>query len=112
MKHVVMETNACRYLYHAFVVFKTERFWWSVDTNADGVTVQRATSFDAVSTSYRRKRRTAATLVDVKTDAGRRSVRKLFEELDRKNLFCNSFKFLTDNCKNFANAVFKIATSD
>ena len=112
MKHVAIETNACRYLYHAFVVFKTERFWWSVDTNADGVTVQRATSFDAVSTSYRQKRRTAQKLVLVKSDPGRKTVRQLFDEAERRKLLTDSFKFLSDHCKHFANGVFKIGTND
>jgi hypothetical protein len=106
------EKYISRYLYHAFVVFKTGHFWWSVDKNVDGVTIQRSTTFDKVSKLYRQKNRTNQKLVLVKSEAGKITVRQLLSDLCRENLFSNSFKFLTDNCKQFANSVFKLAVTE
>ena len=101
-----------RYLFHAFVILQTRHFWWSIDKNTDGITVQRSKSFQAVSQLYRQKFRTNQKLILVKGDEGSVTLRQLFHAIYQKNLFSNSFKFLTDHCKQFAYSVFQLATTN
>jgi len=45
-------------LYHAYVVLETNQFWWSLEKNAEGLTLQRSKSKDTVVQYYRQKKRT------------------------------------------------------
>ena len=46
------------FLHHAFVVFKTEHWWWSIEKNSEGITIQRAKKIKNVRDKYRQERRT------------------------------------------------------
>ena len=100
-----------RYLFHAFVIVQTEHFCWSIDKNNDGITIQRSKSFQGVSEFYRQKFRTNQKLILVKGEEGKVTLRQLFHNIYEQNLFSNSFKFLTDHCKQFAYSVFNLATT-
>ena len=45
-------------LHHAFIVFKTKNWWWSIEKNAEGLTIQRAKQLESVRDVYRRAKRT------------------------------------------------------
>ena len=44
--------------HHAFVVFLTYKWWWSIEKNDAGVTVQRSKDIEYVRDMYRRDKRT------------------------------------------------------
>ena len=43
--------------YHAFVVFETRHWWWSIEKNSEGITIQRSKELEYVKAKYRRKNR-------------------------------------------------------
>ena len=45
--------------HHAFVVFETEEWWWSIEKNEEGITIQRAKQLTNVRDYYRQERRTS-----------------------------------------------------
>ena len=40
------------FIHHAFIVFKTENWWWSIERNEDGVTIQRSQHLENVRDRY------------------------------------------------------------
>jgi hypothetical protein len=45
-------------LHHAYIVFKTQSWWWSIEKNELGVTIQRSKKFEFVRDKFRRQDRT------------------------------------------------------
>ncbi|KAH3866962.1 hypothetical protein DPMN_030086 [Dreissena polymorpha] len=72
-----------RLLFHMFVVFKTEGWWWSIEKHTDGITIQRSYFKTAVIDRYRRKNRKSGWEV-LKEDIGKMSVHELIEWLYKK----------------------------
>ena len=46
-------------LHHAFVVFETEAWWWSIEKNEEGITIQRAKQLKNVRDKYPQEQRTS-----------------------------------------------------
>jgi hypothetical protein len=44
--------------HHAFIVFKTKNWWWSIEKNNTCVTIQRSKNLESVRDMYRRRKRT------------------------------------------------------
>jgi len=93
------------YMYHAFVIIETEKWWWSVEKNSEGVTLQRSKKKPSVEDEYRRNRRLTP-ITWVRKAPGRGSIIDLVDFIYRENLLANNYNFLVENCKKFAAAVF------
>ena len=105
------------FLYHAFVVFETEKWWWSIEKNDESVTIQRSKEIDFVRDKYRRKDRLPVTLARGVTGRrlsakGRGSVADLIHLLWANDHVRSDYDFLTKNCKHFAADVFDETNGD
>lgn len=94
---------------HQFIIFETDSFWWSIEKNDAGLTVQRSKKKDAVLRRYRQKPRIEGSYWDVQLiekDKGRRTMGELIEWLWKKDHLNKKYDWLTSNCKDFAQFVF------
>jgi len=90
---------------HLFIVFETDHYFWSIEKQTDGITIQRSTELSAVRDRYRRLPRRKG-IKTIMHDRGRFTVHKLIEGLyDRKELR-RPYHWFKSNCQHFANAVF------
>ena len=75
--------------YHAYIVLKTSAWWWSIEKNSEGITLQRSKLISAVVDKYRRKVRHTTMLrtepVMMTSDRGKKTLRELIEFLYFKN---------------------------
>ena len=98
-------------MYHAFVVFETETWWWSIEKNNENVTIQRSKKLSRVLHQYRRVQRIRPIKLVMKA-RGRGSVRDLIDILWRKDLLYKPYNVFDENCKHFAAIVFKHTNSE
>jgi len=100
-------------MYHAYVVFKTKKWWWSIEKNSGNVTIQRSKKKEAVVDRYRRVSRNTPLFNRPEAKArGRGSVRDLIDILWRKDLLYKPYNVFDENCKHFAAIVFKHTNSE
>ena len=92
-------------LHHMFVVFETACWWWSVEKNTEGLTIQRSKHIDYVKRKYRRGDRNKPIEL-MNSDKGRYSIDELIRWMYRENELNNEYNVYTSNCKHFAKAVF------
>lgn len=97
--------------YHAFVVFETEFWWWSIEKNDAGITLQRSKRKNSVLYEYRRESRVKPITL-VMTAKGRGSVSDLVDLLWTQDHLNRTYHFLLENCKYFAAAVFNQTNSE
>lgn len=91
-------------LYHIFIVFETNDWWWSIEKNSEGITIQRSKHCWTVYSKYRRESRNDRTLM--KEDKGRKTMKELIEWLYKENELNKKYDYISSNCKHFAKAVF------
>ena len=97
------------FLYHAFIVFKTENWWWSIERDGRGVTIQRSTQLETVRDQCQRRNRllggtSRVDLVKKVPDPINITVNELINRLfkeDRMNL-----DYKEKNGKHFANFIY------
>ena len=96
-------------LHHAFVVFKTEHWWWSIEKNSEGITIQRAKKRKNVRDKYRQERRTVywwkpfSTPTLVKETPGKqKTIREVIQFLWAKDFLYREYHWLLSNCQRFA----------
>ena len=102
-------TNAM--MYHAFLVFETNNWWWSLEKNMEGVTIQRSRKLESITEYYRREKRTTGTgpntgITLFKKRKGQETMTELVNFLWRKNLLLKEYHTLSYNCQHLANLVF------
>lgn len=105
-KHPLYEWQLTSFvMYHLFVVFQTSNWWWSVEKNSEGITIQRSHNLETVRDAHRHTKR-GPTVVLVKRDTARKSVQDFFEWLYQEDELNKTYHFLISNCKTFANRVY------
>lgn len=92
-------------MFHAFVVFETETWWWSIEKNNENVTIQRSKKLSSVLHQYRHVQRIRPVKLVMKAH-GKGSVRDLIDILWQKNLLNKPYDVIKENCKYFAANVF------
>lgn len=92
-------------MYHAFIIFETDKWWWSIEKDGEGIVIQRSKLLSAVKCKQRQKSR-GSRISLVKEDKGRGSVEDLISWLFEKNELNHRYHFLFSNCKTFAKGVF------
>lgn len=92
-------------MYHLFIVFETRQWWWSIEKNSEGITIQRSKSLSDVKSKNRQKSR-GSHISLVKEDKGRRSVEDLIRWLYNENELNKRYHYVSSNCKTFAKRVF------
>jgi hypothetical protein len=98
--------------HHAFIVFQTNNWWWSIEKNNEGVTIQRSKKLESVRDMYRRVKRTTGitSLTDiilVKKSSGCTKIKELINYLWRKDYLNQEYGVLSYNCQHFADLIFK-----
>ena len=95
-------------LYHMFIVFKTEDWWWSIEKNGEGITIQRSKEVTAVRDRYRQEKRNSGLsgISTMKTDTGRKSVDDLINWLWWGNQLLRYYDISKQNCQHFGKEVF------
>ena len=51
------------FLFHMFVLFQTDSWWWTIEKNTEGLTIQRSKYKEAVRDNYRRDKRLPITVL-------------------------------------------------
>ncbi|KAK4011331.1 hypothetical protein OUZ56_020447 [Daphnia magna] len=103
-------TNAL--LYHAFIVMETNDWWWSIEKNTEGITIQRSKNLKSVRDMYQRKKRTTGwtPLTKIRkneTTAGdNTTIKELINYIWRKDYLNDVYHLLDENCQKFAAMVF------
>ncbi|CAF0780498.1 unnamed protein product [Brachionus calyciflorus] len=97
--------------YHAFILFETKDWWWTIEKNSEGVTVQRCKYIEYVREKYRRKDR--LTSVDlIKKVRGSGTVLDLIRIVYKKDLLGSKYNVLENNCQTFASIIFNNCNGD
>ncbi|KAI9557846.1 hypothetical protein GHT06_014596 [Daphnia sinensis] len=103
-------TNAM--FYHAFIVMETNDWWWSIEKNTEGITIQRSRDIGSVRDMYQRKRRTTGwtPLTKIRknetTGGGNTTIKELINYIWRKDCLNDVYHLLAANCQIFAAMVF------
>jgi len=92
-------------LNHQFIVFETKAWWWSIEKNPEGITIQRSKKIEYVRDRYRRDKRPTP-VERMKQDSGRRSMDDLISYLYREDELNKPYSLYNDNCKHFVKRIF------
>jgi hypothetical protein len=90
--------------YHTFVVLETNEWWWSIEKNAQGITIQRSKDWEYVAKRYRRNTRKDTGLMN--QDTGRYKMEDLVEWIYKEDELNKRYHFLESNCQGFAKRIF------
>lgn len=94
-----------------FIVFETAKYWWSIEKNTEGITIQRSTQKPAVTNYHLGKRRNKGEQV-MQEDKSRKTVFDFIDWLYNEGEPSRHYDTLNSNCKHFATAAFNhIASS-
>ena len=95
--------------FHAFVVIETDKWWWSIEKDFEGLTIQRSKILKYVKDCYRKKnRRSNCTLLE--EDGSNFYLMDLVDWLYKSNQLHEKYHLYSNNCQDFAKALFnKIA---
>lgn len=101
------------FLYHQYVIFKTDTWWWTIEKNSECIVIQRSKYRDNVKKNFGRESRDwyVYTITEGKTRIGQRNVGELIQWLLRKDELNNEYHYLIRNCQHFAVAVAKFLYS-
>lgn len=99
------------FLYHAFIVFETQYWWWSIEKNNENITVQRSKKLNYVLDHYRRQKRIRQIRL-VMSARGQGSIRDLCALLNKQDHLNRPYHLLFNNCKDFAANVFNSSNSE
>lgn len=99
------------FLHHSFIVFETHSYWWSIEKNSKGVTIQRSRSKAEVRDRYRRRPRTGFVqgqpLTPQMEDATqKKDLRDLMHFLQENKLVAIRYHLLRHNCQLFSRDIF------
>jgi len=93
-----------------YIVLETsDHFWWSIEKNGEGVTIQRSKQFDAVAKLYRRQKRlqgwfwkrVVGLQIKMRSSGKSKQLSELVEKIWTDELN-RTYDELTDNCHDFA----------
>ena len=113
-KHPLYPTQVTAALmHHAFVVFETDHWWWSIEKNDEGISIQRAKKKTNVRDKYRQERRTShwwdptstPTLVAERRGSGK-TIQDMIDFLWAKDFLNRKYSWFPrdSNCQGFASA--------
>jgi hypothetical protein len=98
-------------LHHAYIVFETDRWWWSIEKNELGVTIQRSKKLKFVRDKFRRQDRTTdlfgGGIQCEKKYKGSHTVKELIFHIYVKNYLNKDYDVVNKNCKDFAEKIYQ-----
>lgn len=95
------------FLYHAFVILKTNKWYWSVEKNTAGITIQRSKELSFVKYKYRRSSRIQP-ITERTHDSGILRMEDLVMWLFATNELSKGYcvHFQASNCQGFSKRIF------
>ena len=97
------------FYYHMFVIFKTARWFWSIEKLTMGITIQRSKFLNGVRGHRRFRRRSGIQCVE--KDAGNASVGDLINWLWQEDELNNNYVFISSDCRHFGEKVYDYLSS-
>jgi hypothetical protein len=98
-------------LHHAFIVFETDQWWWSIEKNELGVTIQRSKKIEFVRDKFRRRDRTTDLFGGgIKCERkfkGSHTLQELISHIYVKNYLNEKYDVVSNNCKDFADKIYQ-----
>lgn len=91
--------------HHRFVVLETSDWWWSIEKNTEGITIQRSKHITYVRDNYRRNKRLTP-VAEMNSDKGRMKMKDLVEFLYKKDELNKTYNVLSENCQDFSKRIF------
>lgn len=95
----------CFFFYHSFIVFETNNYWWSIEKNSEGITIQRSFNLETVRDKHRHTQRVLP-IKHVKDDSARKNLKDLINWLYNEDELNNTYNVLLSNCQTFAKRVY------
>jgi hypothetical protein len=97
---------------HDFILFETDKWWWSIEKNDAGVTIQRSKHIEYVRDRYRRAKRTTGLfgMHGIKLEKkykGSHTLNELIDHIYIKNYLNEDYHLLENNCQHFADKIYQ-----
>ena len=105
--HDLQLTSQVLLVFHAFIVLETNDWWWSIEKNEEGITIQRSKKIEYVRDKYRQHPRKKPILKRIE-DNGRKKMEDLVNWLYQKDELNRKYSWDKQeaNCQGFANGIF------
>jgi hypothetical protein len=98
-------------LHHAFIVFETDQWWWSIEKNELGVTIQRSKDIEFVRDKFRRRDRTTNVfgggIQCERKFKGSHTLQELIDHIYSKDYLNEDYDVASNNCQHFAEKIYK-----
>lgn len=96
--------------HHAYIVFKTQSWWWSIEKNDAGITIQRSKKIEFVRDKYHRTKRPESFTTGIGCEKSKqinnRTVKQLVEFIQRKRFVDEEYDVFLKNCQDFADKIY------
>ena len=93
-------------LNHQFIVLRTNRYWWSIEKNDEGITIQRSQKMCYVKDYYRKEKRSRP-IQEIYHAYSKKTMKDVIEILWYQNELPTKYHWLTQNCQHFAARISK-----
>ena len=97
-------------MYHAFIVLKTKDWYWSIEKNDAGVTIQRSKEIEHVRDKYYRIKRqenwTSGIAMEKSKSVNNKTVKQLIKHVYEANYVNEEYGIIQKNCQQFANKIY------
>ena len=104
-KETLWDWQLTRFMFfHMFVLLQTNSWWWSIEKNDEGITIQRSKNIDYVAMHYRRQKRKDPVVIE--EDTGCYKMMDLVNWIYGRNELNQKYDFLRSNCQIFAQRIF------
>jgi hypothetical protein len=98
-------------MHHAYIVFKTQSWWWSIEKNDAGITIQRSKKNEFVRDKYVRVRRQESYTTGIGCEksktATNKTVKQLLKHIHEKGYVNEMYHALEKNCQEFADKIYE-----
>ena len=91
-----------KFIFHYyFVVFETNNWWWSVDKNSEGITIQSSKEIEYVRDKFGLIDRLTPVIQD-QAAGNEKTMKQFFQYLIEKGELMKEYHFIKNNCKTFS----------
>ena len=97
-------------MHHAYIVLKTKDWWWSIEKNDAGVTIQRSKEIEHVRDKYYRIKRqenwTSGIAMEKSKSVNNKTVKQFIEHVYKANYVDEEYGVIQNNCQQFADKIY------
>ena len=99
-------------MYHAFVVIQTDKWWWSIEKNTEGITIQRSRKKKFVQDIYRGIKRASQCKLIKEHQGNGKGINAVHNWLYQSDQLNKKYNLRKNNCKHFADELFDHLTTE